>query len=305
MLFCFVLCLGHAPSPSLSSCRPQDNVQLEALTRVVQELEHVVENVDCFPATGPGLVAADRGAQAHEDPRPWLNVSSTSEDVRRLLSERRVIPQLEGIQQQLDNLSRVIQQQGSREEQLEEVMGHVVMMMEAMRAEASPTPRLAVLLDKWNFECERGLSERDQCLGTWWHRLSEDSKNRGGRFGKKMRLFPVCARTFRLVPCGDNGQGYEIWRPRKWLTRMVVVTKVLVQAMLQVTCSTLGAVAAGALASNLLGEATEALFDLTQEEAVSTLQARLESLEGSEDGELIEGEVDPSLQHPVSGVKAM
>lgn len=269
----------------------------------MQELEHVVENVNRLPATGPDNVAADRGARVN-DPRRWSNVSSISEDVRLPLSATSLISQLEGVQQQLANLSRVVQQQGRRGDQLQENMGHVVMMMGAMRGEASPTPRLAVLLDKWDFECERGLSIEEQDPGTWWRRLSE-GKNRGGRFGRKMRLFLVCASTYRLVPCGDNGQGYEIWRPRKWLTRTIVVTKVLLQAILQVTCSTLGAVAAGALASNLFGEATEALFDVAQEGAVSTLQARLQSLEGSEDGELIEGEVDPSLQHPVSGVEAV
>ncbi|CAN0187922.1 unnamed protein product, partial [Ectocarpus sp. 8 AP-2014] len=31
-----------------------------------------------------------------------------------------------------------------------------------------------------------------------------------------MRLFLVCAVTHRLVPCGPDGQGYDIQRPRSW-----------------------------------------------------------------------------------------
>lgn len=77
----------------------------------------------------------------------------------------------------------------------------------------------------------------------------EDNFKRGTKnFTKHMRLFLVCAQTYRLVPCGPNGQGYDIHEVReRWQT-----IGSLVLTVLQVSSETVGAaVAAGNLPPSL------------------------------------------------------
>lgn len=77
----------------------------------------------------------------------------------------------------------------------------------------------------------------------WLKRLNEwrenDFKEGKGFFQKRKRLFLVCAHKHRLVPCGPNGQGYDIQQPRTWFRKSVSVATFT----LQVVCFTLAAMA--------------------------------------------------------------
>lgn len=90
----------------------------------------------------------------------------------------------------------------------------------AEKGETVDAPRRACVLPAWSFELAHGLSDSEQAPEVWTKRLDEwrDGGFREGKgvFSKKTRLFLVCAHTSRLVPCGHNGQGYDIARARTW-----------------------------------------------------------------------------------------
>ncbi|CAN0315441.1 unnamed protein product [Ectocarpus sp. 6 AP-2014] len=156
------------------------------------------------------------------------------------------------------------------------VMGRLdflVVMMMAMRRDGFETPRRACVLPPWNFAQGHGLSAEEQAPERWVKRLGqwrEDDFNQGkGVFKKKMRLFLVCAATHRLVPCGPNGQGYDIQRPRTWFRMSVSVATFV----LQVVCATLAAIAAAPLSG--AGALAQETFSTALGSMESMLEAQL------------------------------
>lgn len=153
----------------------------------------------------------------------------------------------------------------------------LVSMGMAQRAEGVDTPRYCCVLPPWPFEDEEeGLSPAEQNPLTWMHRLREwqlGSRREGkGFFTKETRLFLVCARTYRLVPCGPKGQGYVIRQLRK---RVAGVGSVM-SVMLRIAFATLGAVALADIASSVVEGALEEALDLAKDGAVSELQKQLD-----------------------------
>lgn len=149
-------------------------------------------------------------------------------------------------------------------------------MLMAVRREGIDTPRQACVLPPWKFAQAHGLSEDEQKPEVWIKRLKEwredDFKEGKGFFKKRKRLFLVCAQTHQLVPCGRNGQGYDIQQPRTWLRISVSVATFA----LQVVCSTLAAMAALPVAGT--GAAVEAAVETSASAAMESFQSMLESL---------------------------
>ncbi|CAN0315933.1 unnamed protein product [Ectocarpus sp. 6 AP-2014] len=159
------------------------------------------------------------------------------------------------------------------------VMGRLdflVVMMMAMRREGFDTPRRACVLPPWDFVQGRGLSDEEQAPDCWVKRLGQwrkdDFKQGKGVFKTKMRLFLVCAATHRLVPCGPNGQGYDIQHPRTWFRMSVSVATFV----LQVVCATLAAIAATPLSG--AGALAEETFSAALGSMESMLEAQLAGL---------------------------
>lgn len=159
------------------------------------------------------------------------------------------------------------------------VMGRldfVVAMLMEERREGVDTPRYACVLPPWEFTNAHGLSECEQQPEVWVKRLEEwqddDFKAGKGLFKKKKRLFLVCAHTHRLVPCGTNGQGYDIQQPRTWFKNASSVAAFALQMMF----ATLGAMLGTPLAvGGVVGEAT---VSAAMEHVESLLQDQLEGL---------------------------
>lgn len=159
------------------------------------------------------------------------------------------------------------------------VMGRldfVVAMLMAVRSEGFDTPRMACVLPPWEFAEAHGLSEEEQKPEAWVKRLKEwredDFKEGKGFLKKKKLIFLVCAHTHRLVPCGLNGQGYDIQQPRKWFRMTVSLAKFA----LQVACSTLAAMAAVSAAG--AGAVAEATVSAAMGRFESMVEAQLEGL---------------------------
>ncbi|CAM9686810.1 unnamed protein product [Ectocarpus fasciculatus] len=191
------------------------------------------------------------------------------------------------LQQQLGQHHRDVRQQmGAVDKRLMDiidaddgVMGRLdflVVMMMAMRRDGFDTPRRACVLPPWDFALGHGLSDEEQAPECWVKRLGEwredDFKQGKGVFKTKMRLFLVCAVTHRLVPCGPNGQGYDIQRPRTWFRMSVSVATFV----LQVVCATLAAIAAAPLSG--AGALAEESFSAALGSMESTLEAQLTGL---------------------------
>ncbi|CAM9355977.1 unnamed protein product [Ectocarpus sp. 12 AP-2014] len=123
----------------------------------------------------------------------------------------------------------------------------VVMMMALRPLDGIDTPRRACILPPWDFAQGHGLSDEEQAPEGWVKRNGEwredDFKQGEGVFKTRNRLFLACAVTHWLVPCGLNGQGYDIQRPRTWF-RMSVSEATFV---LQVMSATFAAIAAAPL----------------------------------------------------------
>ncbi|CBJ29670.1 LRR-GTPase of the ROCO family, putative pseudogene [Ectocarpus siliculosus] len=156
------------------------------------------------------------------------------------------------------------------------VMGRLdflVVMMMAMRREGFDTPRRACVLPPWDLAQGRGLSDEEQAPECWVKRLDQwredDFKQGKGIFKKKLRLFLVCAATHRLVPCGPDGQGYDIQHPRTWFRMSVSVATFV----LQVVCATLAAIAAAPLSG--AGALAEETFSAALGSMESMLEAQL------------------------------
>lgn len=151
----------------------------------------------------------------------------------------------------------------------------VVTMLMADRSEEFDTPRQACVLPPWKFAQARGLSEEEQMPEVWVKRLEEwredDFKEGKGFFRKNKLLFLVCAQTHRLVPCGPNGQGYDVQRVRTWVRKSAT----LATFALQVVSSTLAAIAAAPMAG---GGAVQATVSAAMGSMESMLQDQLERL---------------------------
>lgn len=158
----------------------------------------------------------------------------------------------------------------------------LVAMLMAVRREGYDTPRQACVLPPWSFAGAHGLSDDEQLPDVWLTRLKEwredDFKEGKGFFMKKIRLFLVCAHTHRLVPCGPNGQGYDIQQPRTWFRTSIG----LATFALQVMCSTLAAMAVAPLAGG--GAAVEAALSATMGKLEAMLQHQLAGLTVNDDG---------------------
>lgn len=159
------------------------------------------------------------------------------------------------------------------------VMGKLdslVTMMMAVRREGFDIPRRACVLPPWKFAEAHGLSEAEQSPEVWVKRLEEwredDFKEGKGFFKKKKLLFLVCAQTHRIVPCGPNGQGYDIQQLRTWLRVSFSVAKFA----LQVVCSTLVAIGVAPLSG--AAAAAETAVSKATERLESMLEAHLEGL---------------------------
>ncbi|CAM9664047.1 unnamed protein product [Ectocarpus sp. 4 AP-2014] len=179
----------------------------------------------------------------------------------------------------------------------------LVAMLMKVRSEGIDTPRQACFLPEWNFAESRGLSEHEQTPEVWVMRLHEwwedDFKQGKGVFWKKKRLFLLCAHTHRLVPCGPNGQGYDIQQLRTWARKSISATAFA----LQVVCSTLGAIAAAPLAATPVA-AAGGVVEATVSEALGSLQSKLEglTLEDHQTANL-EGSAYASLREFIHGVE--
>ncbi|CAM9180095.1 unnamed protein product, partial [Ectocarpus fasciculatus] len=175
------------------------------------------------------------------------------------------------------------------------VMGKLdflVVMMMAMRRDGFDTPRRACVLPPWVFAQGHGLSDEEQAPDGWVKRLREwredDFKQGKGVFKTKMRLFLVCAVTHRLVPCGPNGQGYDIQRPRTWFRMSVSVATFV----LQVVSATLAAIAAAPLSG--AGALAEETFSAAMGSMESMLEAQLAGLTLDDGG--VDVAVTPELE---------
>lgn len=151
-----------------------------------------------------------------------------------------------------------------------------------LRREEIDTPRLACILPEWSFKLPEGLTEEEQDPARWRKRLDEwrDSDFKRGRatFTRKMRLFLLCAHTYRLVPCGSQGQGYEVRRSRSWLKKTSDVT----QFMLQIASGTLRAMKAAGASPPVPPGLVDTGVESAMESTVNKLEARLTRFEDAD-----------------------
>ena len=159
------------------------------------------------------------------------------------------------------------------------VMGRldfIVAMLMETRREGFDTPRRACVLPPWKFANAHGLSEYEQEPEQWVKRIKEwqddDFKDGKGFSIKKKRLFLVCAQTNRLVPCGPNGQGYDIQQARTWFKKSITAAAFALRMM----CATLSAMLATPLAA--AGAIAESTVSAAMEHVESLMQDHLEGL---------------------------
>ena len=150
---------------------------------------------------------------------------------------------VEGVRGWLGGVDTRLEEIIGADDDMMEKVDFVVTMLMAVRSDPFDTPRRACVLPPWKFAKTRGLSEDEQRPEVWVKRQDEwregDFKEGKGITKKKKRLFLVCAHTHRLVPCGPNGQGYDIEQPRTWFRMSVSVATFA----LQVLCTSLSAMA--------------------------------------------------------------
>lgn len=245
------------------------------------KLEHPVgyRSPGSIPANDSGCTHIMEGQE--EDPQ-----SELSQQLESCLQQlTRTDVQLQGIWRELSLIQTEIKEQRRMEDERQQTINFVVSMLQKIRAEGVDTPRLACVLAPWKFELDQGLASWEQKPRFWMQHLKADNyKRRDSWFIDKSRLFLVCARTHKLVPCGPLGQGYKIHKPREWVRRAISIAKV----MLQVTCATFGAIAAAPLGANLVDGVVGAAIDAANQETVSRLQAELEALDAHEDNSVVE-----------------
>lgn len=178
-------------------------------------------------------------------------------------------------QNRLMELYEIIKSEGDETRAVLDFLKHV--FAEASLAETFDTPRLACLLSPWLFENPLGLSPAEQDPQSWTRRAQLDSARNKDWLRKEMRLFLVCARTYRLVPCGLEGQGYLVMEARNWVKRHVGVVRVMVE----ITSVASGVGAAVRLISNLV-EAVGAASEIAKNEDILPLKERYTALVNEE-----------------------
>lgn len=186
------------------------------------------------------------------------------------------LPELKKTRQELrEHMLREGVLDGHSWEKIARDVKQLLSVVMAQRAEGVETPRFCCILPPWSFHQEKGLSPAEQNPLNWMHRLKEwQAGNRmegKGLIMKETRLFLVCARTYRLVPCGPKGQGYVIQQLRAIIRGVGSLWSV----MLRLTCGTLGAVALADISSTALEGALGTALDLAEEGAVSALKMHL------------------------------
>lgn len=197
-----------------------------------------------------GRVHTSSGEDAADD----TCTETTSQDASRSLQEvslGRLVSDVQrlnfGPHQDMRGLADII------DEADVDKLDFVVAMLMAMRRDGFDTPRQACILPPWKFAKVRGLSEDEQAPEVWVKRLAEwredDFKQGKGFFKKKKRLFLVCAHTHRLVPCGSNGQGYDVQLPRIWF-RMSPNVATFAQQVMRSTQMSVAAVPRAASSAN-------------------------------------------------------
>lgn len=217
----------------------------EAFQDMKQDIRHTLESIRrqrVVPVDERDHASSD----AHEEKGNDFHSSQRTLADETTLLQRLDIGQQELVQgqQRLMQICGAIKTQG---DDSRAVLDFVKDMAKALRADQFEAPRLACLLPPWGFERSRGLSPTEQHPQTWKSRVQEGIKKKGF-FTKSMRLFLVCAKTYRLVPCGFHGQGYEIEELRDLVKRTFGVVRVIVEF----TALTLGLVSAAGLMSNLV-----------------------------------------------------
>lgn len=175
-------------------------------------------------------------------------VESVLNDVRIQLQDqgaRQYIPSEAGVR--LSSLERLVEGNDG-------VMGRLdflVAMLMTERAGNITAPRFACVLPPWKFALPHGLSAEEMDPREWTNRFAawrEDGFKDGKRlFETEMRIFPVCAFSQELVPCGDNGQGYSVTRAREWARNIASVAQALTTVALPaVELAPVAALAGGA-----------------------------------------------------------
>lgn len=142
-------------------------------------------------------------------------------------------------------------------------------------------PSLACMLPPWNFKRKNGgLTLDEQLPEAWISKLKERAEFEVTRwFNSETMILLVCSQTFRLVPCGPNGQGYKTSHTQKWARS----TGVLVASLLQITCDTLGKIfQRQPLASNAMGHTGEVVTDNFRPTVVLELKSKIENIVASE-----------------------
>ncbi|CAM9593028.1 unnamed protein product [Ectocarpus sp. 13 AM-2016] len=263
--------------------------------------ERLVKAQDHYPALCPEVARGLHPEQAQRRYDAWWD--DVKEEMGAMLRGARGLTDGEAVEStnsvnsgEVTRLERLVtdlqQQQGQQHQDIREqieavdtrlvdmidaddgVMGRLdflVVMMMAMRREGFDTPRRACVLPPWDFAQDHGLSDQEQAPDFWVKRLGQwqedDFKQGKGVFKKKMRLFLVCAATHRLVPCGPDGQGYDIQHSRSWFRMSVSVATFV----LQVVCATLAAMAAAPLSG------AGALAEETLSAAMGSMESMLEA----------------------------
>lgn len=118
------------------------------------------------------------------------------------------------------------------------VMGRLdflVAMVMAQQAEKISTPRFVCVLPPWEFAESGGLSPEEMDPSVWTKRFADwcddDFKDGKSFFETEMRVFPLCAFSGELVPCGHEGHGYRVKRARKWVRDATRVANALVSTV--------------------------------------------------------------------------
>ena len=247
----------------LEQARCQVDEWLKGMKEEVNSLLHVANKSATEQSVGDKAMAGESEA-----------VSAILEEVAKV--QQKLEQQHEDVRRWLEENSQRVSQSIDADDGVMGTLDFLKAMLMAERREGVDTPRQACVLPPWKFAKAQGLSEDEQKPEEWIKRLKEwredDFREGKGFFKKKKRLFLVCAQTHRLVPCGRNGQGYDIQQPRTWLRISVSVATFA----LQVVCSTLAAMAGLPVAG--AGAAVEAAVETSASAAMESFQSMLESL---------------------------
>lgn len=240
----------------------------------------LVQDTDILHHGVPEVVQLMRAVRPTYERRTSDKLEELELEVLRMKEEQRLDGSEEARSLLTEMFDKVVSRNG-----VSTGMETLTRIVKAMRADDFDTPRLACVLPPWEFKLSEGLSEDEQSRDGWTGRLSKwqenDFKEGKGFFKKKARLFLVCAHTYRLVPCGTKGQGYEICSFRKWVTVAIEVVTVV----LEIACATLGTMVAARIPSTVLGNIAGVGAEIVEEGIAPEFYSRCRRfLESSEAG---------------------